>query len=277
MAEVGPPVGTVTFLFTDIEGSTRLWDEHPDAMGKALAKHDELCRTLIADCNGFIFSTGGDGFAVAFGRASDALTTAIDIQLGLQEESWPASVALRVRMGLHTGEAQERDGDYFGPPVNRAARIMAAGHGGQIVVSAVTAEVIGPMPGVEFIELGTQRLRGIVDPVSVLGVRADGLEWIDRALTTAMGAVGNLPTTVDDFVGRTDEVRYLATELHSRRLLSLTGVGGWARPGWRSRSPKWRPTSSPTGCGWWDWPRSPKPLRLSRPWPPRWPFATRWV
>ncbi len=188
------PSGTVTFLFTDIHGSTRLWDEHPDAMQIALARHDEIVRKAIDTFHGYLFSTGGDGVAAAFGRAADAVASAVDAQRALQIEQWPEPVVLQVRMGVHTGEVQERDGDYFGQPVNRAARLMAAAHGGQILVSEVTASVMDRPVAEALVNLGSHRLRGWPDPIRVFGVRAEGLSWVDQPLLTA--AVGNLPSSV---------------------------------------------------------------------------------
>ena len=137
------PSGTVTFLFTDIEGSTRLWDERPDPMREALARHDELLRSSIAGHGGYVFSAAGDGLGAAFARSIDALSAAVDAQRALTAEPWPQGAALRVRMGVHSGETEERDGNYFGSAVNRAARIMAAAQGGQVVVSDVTAGLLG--------------------------------------------------------------------------------------------------------------------------------------
>ncbi len=137
----------MTFLFTDIEGSTRLWDEHPEAMKEALARHDEILRACLDAHGGFVFSTGGDGVAAAFQRSGDGVAAAAAAQRRLQAEAWPASAPLRVRMGLHTGETQERDGDYFGPPVNRAARVMGAGHGGHIIVSDIVAGLVRARTG----------------------------------------------------------------------------------------------------------------------------------
>src|SRR5512144_1811989 len=116
---MGVPSGTVTFLFTDIEGSTRLWECAPDAMRAALARHDSILRSTIEEHGGCVFATGGDGFAAAFARAGDALQAALAAQLALAVEGWPESAWVRVRMGLHTGEVEERGGDYFGPAVNR--------------------------------------------------------------------------------------------------------------------------------------------------------------
>jgi class 3 adenylate cyclase len=140
---VDVPSGTLTFLITDIEGSTRLWESAPEVMPAALASHDSILRTATEPCAGYVFATGGDGFAAAFARAGDARDAAVAAQAGLAAQEWPAAAPLRVRMGVHTGEATERDGDYFGPAVNRAARLMGAGHGGQVLVSSVTAEVVG--------------------------------------------------------------------------------------------------------------------------------------
>src|SRR3954465_8732652 len=157
------PSGTVTFLFTDIEASTRLWDEHPGAMRAALARHDEIVRKAVDAFDGFVFSAGGDGFAAAFRRAGDGVGAAVMAQRALSGEPWPDSVVLRVRMGLHTGEVEERDGGYFGSPLNRAARLMASTEGGHVVMSSVTAALADRVAGVELVDLGAVRLRGLVD------------------------------------------------------------------------------------------------------------------
>jgi TolB-like protein/class 3 adenylate cyclase/tetratricopeptide (TPR) repeat protein len=129
------PTGTVTFLFTDISGSTRLWENHPDAMRVALARHDTLLERAISAAGGRVFKRGGDSFCAVFSRASDGLTAALAAQRALHAECWPADAAITVRMALHSGTAQLRDGDYFGAPLNRVARLMAAAHGGQTLVS----------------------------------------------------------------------------------------------------------------------------------------------
>ena len=125
------PSGVVSFLFTDVEGSTKLWDADSDAMAASLQLHDQIMREEIDAHGGHVFSTAGDAFAVAFGRDEDAVSASTAIQLRLLAADWPGP-AIKVRMGIHTGTAEERDGDYFGPVLNRAARIMSAGHGGQI-------------------------------------------------------------------------------------------------------------------------------------------------
>jgi TolB-like protein/class 3 adenylate cyclase/tetratricopeptide (TPR) repeat protein len=139
MAEL--PTGTVTLLFTDIEGSTRLWETHAAAMRAALARHDALLRHCIEDHDGHVFKTGGDAFCAAFHTASDALTAALDAQRALHREPWPEAAKLRVRMALHSGAVELRDGDYFGAPLNRVARLLAAGHGGQTLLSEVTHDL----------------------------------------------------------------------------------------------------------------------------------------
>ena len=136
------PKGTVTFLFTDIEGSTRLWETQHAAMQAALPRHDALVRHCIAAHGGHVFKTGGDAFCAAFHTASDALAAALEAQRALHREPWPDPVKIRVRMALHTGAVELRDGDYFGPPLNRVARLLSAGHGGQTLLSESTHDLV---------------------------------------------------------------------------------------------------------------------------------------
>src|ERR1700704_4990170 len=135
------PTGTVTLLFTDIEGSTRLWEAHAAAMRTALARHDALLRHCINDHDGHVFKTGGDAFCAAFHTASDALAAALDAQRARHREPWPEAAKLRVRMALYSGAVEFRDGDYFGAPLNRVARLLAAGHGGQTLLSESTHDL----------------------------------------------------------------------------------------------------------------------------------------
>jgi class 3 adenylate cyclase len=127
------PSGTVTFLFTDIEGSTRLWQEHPDAMQGALARHDDLVRAAIAASSGHLVKTTGDGAHAVFATAADAVDAAVAFQVALAAEQWPLPNPLRVRAGIHSGPAELRDGDYCGTTVNKSARIMSVAHGGQVL------------------------------------------------------------------------------------------------------------------------------------------------
>jgi class 3 adenylate cyclase len=129
------PTGTVTFLFTDIEGSTQLWEQHPEAMSASLARHDILLRQAIESNHGYVFKTVGDAFYAVFSTAPDAVEAALATQRALCAETW-GETPIKVRMALHVGAAEARDGDYFGPPLNRVARLLSAGHGGQTLLSA---------------------------------------------------------------------------------------------------------------------------------------------
>jgi class 3 adenylate cyclase len=170
-------VSTSVFLFTDIEGSTRLWNAHGDAMGAALERHDEILRSAVTAGSGTIVKHTGDGIVARFDSASDALAAAVEIPRRLGEENWGALGALSVRIGLHAGEAQERGGDWFGPALNRTARLMAVGHGGQVLVSGAAAALVGDAPagGVALVDLGMHRLRDLAQPEHVFQVRAAGL------------------------------------------------------------------------------------------------------
>src|SRR5215218_7087815 len=136
------PTGTVTFLFTDIEGSTGLWESYPEAVSEALARHDEILRAVIEANNGSVVKTTGDGVHAAFSAANDALEAAIEAQRALLREGWAETGPLRVRMALHTGATEERDGDYYGPPVIRVARLLSTGHGGQVLLSLAGRELV---------------------------------------------------------------------------------------------------------------------------------------
>jgi predicted ATPase/class 3 adenylate cyclase len=224
-----PPSGTVTFLFTDIEGSTQLWETDRAAMQDALARHDEILQGVFADHEGFVFSAGGDGFCVAFARADTAVEAAVAAQRGLGAESWPPGTAIRVRMGLHTGEAHERDGNYFGPALNHVGRLHAVAHGGQIVVSETTESVVRAV--VEFVDLGVHELKDVGGSSPVFQVAADGLEREFPALRTVTSTVevsspNNLPLAVDGFVGRADDLVGVVAALADSKLVTLTGVGG---------------------------------------------------
>ncbi|MCH8899046.1 MAG: tetratricopeptide repeat protein [Acidobacteria bacterium] len=226
-----PPSGTVTLLFTDVEGSTRLWEGQPAAMRIALEQHDSLINEVIENHTGYVFYTGGDAFGAAFAAPSDALAAAITIQQDLQRANWPDETgALRVRMALHTGEPDERDGDYLGPPVNRVARLLAAGHGGQILLSLATQELVrdGLQDGTGLIELGKHRLKDLFRPETIFQVTAPDLESEFPELVTLDSQHTNLPSQATPFIGRRRELAAL-TELLSNddvRLVTLTGPGG---------------------------------------------------
>jgi predicted ATPase/class 3 adenylate cyclase len=222
------PVGTVTFVFTDLEGSTRLWEQHPEAMRDALARHDELLRTAVSDHGGHVVKTTGDGVHAVFASARDALLAAADAQRAMEGEAWERTGALRVRIGVHTGEAEHRDGDYYGTAVNRAARLRAAAHGGQILVSLATEELVRDSLGDElaFVDLGEHRLRDLSRPERVFQVVAPGLPDDFPSLSAVGSVAGNLPAQATSFVGREDAIHAIAAELRDVPLVTITGTGG---------------------------------------------------
>jgi class 3 adenylate cyclase len=170
----GLPSGTVTLLFTDVEGSTRLWEAERDAMAAALRRHDEILRGAIEQVGGYVFKTVGDSFCAAFSAARAGLDAALTAQQSLAGQSWPTSRPIVVRMGLHAGVCEERDGDYFGPAVNRAARLLAVASGGQVLLSGVAAELLSDeLPdGVALRELGTRQLKDLSRPERIYQVEA---------------------------------------------------------------------------------------------------------
>jgi len=222
------PTGTVTFLFTDLESSTRLWEEHPDAMRAALARHDEILRDAVEKRGGHVVKTTGDGLHAAFAVAPDAVAAATDAQRALVDEQWTLPEPLRVRMGLHTGGAEIRDGDYYGQAVNRAARVSAAAHGGQIVVSHASEELMrDDLPaGTALIDLGEHRLRDLARPERVYQLDAPGLPNEFPPLRSVDAFPSNLPLQLSSFVGREREIKSIADALRDARLVTLTGVGG---------------------------------------------------
>ena len=208
------PSGVVTFLFTDVEGSTRRWESDADGMRKALAAHDEVLRTAIETHGGFLFKHTGDGVCAAFASPRSAVDAAVAAQLQLE---------LRVRMGIATGEAELRDGDYFGAVLNRAARVMAAGHGGQVLVADSTA---GLLSGVDLVDLGPRRLRDLPIPVQVFQVHAEGLRTDFPPLRALDVGPGNLRPATTSLIGRESEVGEIEAAVRAHRLVTLTGVGG---------------------------------------------------
>ncbi len=171
------PTGTLTLFFTDIEGSTRRWEEHPNEMATALKRHDALMRSAIESAGGHVFKTIGDSFCAAFARAGDAVEAAGTAQRVIQAETWPDGVPLQVRMGLHTGECEERGGDYFGPAVNRTARLQSIAYGGQVVLSRSTADLVRDHlpPGMQLVDLGSHRLKDIERPEEVSQLTMEGV------------------------------------------------------------------------------------------------------
>ncbi|MDJ0961752.1 MAG: adenylate/guanylate cyclase domain-containing protein [Acidimicrobiia bacterium] len=218
-----------TFLFTDIESSTRLWEEHPKEMAVALARHDEILASAIDSAGGTLLKTTGDGAIAVFGSADDAVRACIDSQLALRAEQWDTA-EVRVRMGVHAGDTQTRDDDHFGPVMNRTARIMASGHGGQVVVSALTVELAIPglSPGTTFRDLGSHRLKDLTEPEHLYQLMHEGLPVEFPTLRTLDSRPNNLPLQSTDLVGRSQELAaiHLMLENPSTRLLTIAGPGG---------------------------------------------------
>src|SRR5271156_3947674 len=208
------PSGVVTFLFTDVEGSTRRWEADAEGMRAALAAHDEVLRKAIEAHGGWLFKHTGDGVCAAFASPRSAVDAAVAAQLQLE---------LPVRMGIATGEAELRGGDYFGVVLNRAARVMAAGHGGQILLADSTA---GLLSGVDLVDLGAQRLRDLPTPVGVFQVRAAGLRTESPPLRGQDASAGNLRPQVSGLIGRESELVEVEAALRGHQLVTLTGVGG---------------------------------------------------
>ncbi|HXY92985.1 MAG TPA: adenylate/guanylate cyclase domain-containing protein [Acidimicrobiia bacterium] len=222
------PTGTVTFLFTDLEGSTRLWQEHPEAMKPALARHDEILRSAVAAHDGHVVKTTGDGAHAAFADARSALLAARAAQLALASETWGTTGPLRVRIGVHTGPAELRDGDYYGTAVNRAARLMSVAHGGQVVVSLTTEELVRDdlADGTSLRDLGDHQLRDLARAERVFQLCASGLQADFPPLQSLDAYAGNLPAQLTSFVGRQEELSAVGDVLRASRLVTLTGVGG---------------------------------------------------
>jgi len=208
------PSGVVTFLFTDVEGSTRRWENDAEVMRAALAAHDEVLRSAIETHGGFLFKHTGDGVCAAFASPMGAVDAAVAAQRALQ---------LPVRMGIATGEAELREGDYFGAVLNRAARVMAAGHGGQVLLAESAA---GLLSGVDLVDLGPRRLRDLPTPVGLFQVRAPGLRTDFPALRALDAGLGNLRPAPTSFIGRESELDEVQAAVKAHRLVTLTGVGG---------------------------------------------------
>lgn len=208
------PSGIVTFLLTDIEGSTRRWESDAVGMRAALTAHDELMRETVEAHHGWLFKHTGDGVCAAFSSPRAAVDAAVAAQTSLE---------LPVRMGLATGEAELRGEDYFGAVLNRASRVMAAGHGGQILLDGATAELLS---GVDLADLGPRRLRDISRPVNVFQAHAVGLRSDFPPLNTIHSIAGNLRPPTTSIIGRDAEITELQTALKAHRLVTLTGPGG---------------------------------------------------
>jgi predicted ATPase/class 3 adenylate cyclase len=222
------PTGTVTLLFTDIEGSTQHWEKQRASMPEALRKHDEIIRAAIEARCGYVFKTMGDATCAVFAHASDAVAAAADAQRALKAEDWSSVGGLAVRMALHSGSTHERDGDYFGPAVNRVARLLAIGHGGQILASGTAADLLhGELPPTcSLRDLGEHRLKDLVEPEHVWQLTASGLGEIFPPLRSLESLPNNLPRQLTPLIGREAVIAKLEPLVLERPLVTLVGTGG---------------------------------------------------
>jgi len=222
------PSGTVTFLFTDIEGSTKLWEAHPEAMRSSLARHDTLMREAIGSSGGYVFKTIGDAFCAAFATASDAVHAVLAAQLSLAAEPWPDETPIRVRMALHTGAVESRDDDYFGPPVNRVARLLSTAHGGQSVLSQPTYELVRDAlpPQSSLKNLGAHQLKDLARPEQVYQLVHPLLRAEFPPIRSLSTHPNNLPQQLTSFIGRERETEDIKSLMAKSRLVTLLGSGG---------------------------------------------------
>ncbi len=224
------PSGTVTFLFTDIESSTSLWEMHPEEMKAVLARHDAILRQAVETNRGYIVKSTGDGIHAVFETAAGAIFATLAAQQALAADPWKEIYphSLRVRMGVYTGEAEARSGDFYGPTLNRAQRLMAAGHGGQVLVSATTAELMrDTLPAeMELLDLGEHRLKDLVRSERVFQLVHPTIERSFPPIKSLDSFPNNLPVQLTSFIGREAELNQAGQKLSSTRLLTLLGSGG---------------------------------------------------
>lgn len=218
-----------TFLFTDLQGSTYLWEVHPALMQRVMARHDILLKKAVEEYGGRVVKTTGDGLHAVFESPLQAVSAALSGQIAIREESWPAETGpLRVRMGLHAGESEEREGDYFGPTLNRAARIMDAGHGGQVLLSEIVAVTTrSSLPkAASLMDLGEHALRDLLSPERIYQLCHPNIPDQFPPIRSLSSYKNNLPVQLTSFVGREAELQSIKDHLNTTRLLTLLGPGG---------------------------------------------------
>ena len=221
--------GLLTFAFTDMVGSTRLWERAPEAARQALARHDTLIRQAVIERGGTVFKTVGDACCCVFNLPQDAVRAAIALQRALSEEPWPEFAgSIRVRVGIHTGAATAERGDYFGPALNRVARLVSAAHGGQILISEDLERLIRGTPdaGYTLLDLGAHRLKDLAEPQHIFQVVAEGIATAFPPPATLDARPNNLPSQISEFIGREDELHELRAMLEHNRLVTICGAGG---------------------------------------------------
>ena len=220
------PTGVVTFVFSDIEGSTRLWESDPEGMRRSLARHDQLVTDVVEASGGHVFKHTGDGFGAAFESVTSGLEAAAGVAFSLANESWEGP-DITCRIGVHSGEAEPQNDDYYGATVTRTARLMDAGNGGQIIVSEAAHQLVGDRPpdGMAFIDVGEHRLKDLGEPIGLYRLVGSGASD-DRQLRTLESAPHNLPVQLSSFVGREVQIKEVSDLVKSTRLVTLTGIGG---------------------------------------------------
>lgn len=219
------PARTLTFAFTDIEGSTARWERDAAAMQEALQRHDAILHAAIAQHRGRVFKCVGDAFCAVFARPADAVAAMVAAERALAAEDFSTVEGLRIRAAVHSGACEERDGDYFGTAVNRVARLLAIAHGGQVLVSGATHELVAG-ERLDFRDLGAHRLKDLAQPERVYQLLAEGLEAGFPPLRSMSALANNLPQQVSTFVGRDEEVAEIADLVESQRLVTIVGSGG---------------------------------------------------
>ena len=276
---------TLTFLFTDIEGSTALLGRlEEDLYAQVLAGHHALIRSALAAHDGREIDTQGDAFFAVFSSPRACVAAAVQMQQAIQAHPWPAGERVRVRMGIHCGEAARTAAGLVSLEVHRAARVAAVAHGGQVVVSEAAVALVrdGLPPGAALADLGSHRLKDLGRPERIFQLRAAGLQGEFPPLRSLDNPAlpNNLPAQLSAFIGRERELAEVRALVESSRLVTLTGPAGAARRGWGCRWPPSCWTGPGTGCGWSSWPQSPTRTRWRRPFPGRygWPDsrARRW-
>jgi predicted ATPase/class 3 adenylate cyclase len=223
-----PASATVTFLYTDIEGSTRLWERQPEAMRAALARHDEILNQAIQSSGGHVFRTAGDAFSASFASAAEAVLSAARAQRQLYAENWQMESPIRVRMALHTGQVEQHSGDYVGSSLNHIGRLLAICHGGQTLLTLVTEELVrDQLPaGARLLDLGKHRLRDLLYPEHIYQLVMEGLPENFPPLQSLDLYPNNLPILLTNFIGRKHDLEQIKQLFATARLVTLTGPGG---------------------------------------------------
>lgn len=250
------PTGVLTFLFTDVVGSTQLWERSPHEMSKAMALHDEILMREIASAGGTVVRLKGEGdsFFAVFTRTTDSVIAACAVQRSLAKTRWPEATPILVRIAMHTGESELRDGDYYGSAPNRCARLRGIAHGGQVLISGTTQALVRDAlpPGVNLLDLGEHRLRDMTRPEHVYQLEHPELRRDFPALKSVDLQSINLPLHLTGFVGRHRELAEVRSSLGASRLVTLTGPGGSGKSRIAQRAAVELLDQFPDGVWWVD-------------------------